>query len=718
MPELENIVYNHKEESNEELSSQVYYFHYRPWSVKIEQMLHPDIGPAKVAYPNVLDALDDYYLGRGYGQVHYSLYYQPSAELRFRLLSDPFQAFSHTYQNLKFYQTRRPYTSLTYSSSIHEDFCVRVSHTQNIMPRWNFALNADFVKRDGVYTQDAVKNENLSFSTNYYSRDSRYQLQAGAIRTTYNQEENGGVLDDSTCWLQTTRSGVAVELYEASNRWRNTSVFVHQSYNTVSSFERLRPITYSTALVQSDSIIGYDTIMPSKPRVFNTGVVGWDLQFAKQKHNYYDGAPSHFTYHFMDTVRTLDSTTSYLLTSRLYWTNDAYTHTRWLNPWVFTIGITPGIAWMPTLSLAAGDTVPLFIGPGAIRLQHYFCINPFFSFLWHLGRNVSADIKGEMVNGSYRSGDYLLQANLSSAIGKRAQASLHLLTQAQHPDFFYYQFSGNNARWYYGEDHYDRQHTRQVKARVQLLRHHPLGILDSAISGTDIPPAKPSSSPYSTDSTSNIMPKADLRRTDIRYWQRELQQPLLAMEFSATRVDNIIINDGSPTAPFHQYADDVLLLQASLRASLSWRWLHWDMLHMVQHSSLTDRLDVPAFATKNSFYADFPVFNGAMRLQTGLNLRYFTSFHADGWRPYYGMFTHQNEVTIGNYLWSDIFLTAQIKQVSFYVKVAHWNSLSFLAPDSREILSFLGTNANYFTLPHYPGEDLNVYWGITWKFFN
>lgn len=713
VPELGSIVYNSKEESNEDLASLVHVFHYRPWAVKIEKMLHPDMEPTRVAYPNALDALDDFYLGRGYGQVHYSLYYQPTTELRFCFLPDPFRAFSHTVQNLRFYQTRRPFTSLTYNSSIHEDFCVRVNHTQNIMPRWNFALNADFVKRDGVYTQDAVKDENLNFSTNYYSRDSRYQLQAGIIHTTYHQEENGGVLDDSTCWLQTTRSGVAVELYKASNRWRNTAAFVHQSYNTVSQLEQLHPIRLTDVSTQSDSIIGYDTVMPARPRVFNTGVIGWDLQYVKQKHNYYDGDPTHFSYHFVDTARTLDSTTTYLLTSRFYWTNDAYMHTHWHNPWIITLGITPEMAWMPTLSLAEGDTVPTFIGPNAIYQQYYISVNPFFSSHWRLGNNAGADIEGEMVCGSYRNGDYQLQASLSSFIGKRLQASLHAITQAQQPDFFYYQFSGNNAHWYYDKNFYNKQHTNQLKARAQLLRRHLSGMLDG-----DLFTEKQSHTQYSVDSTSDMLSTKDRHLADIRYWQRENQQPLLAMDFSVTSVDNIIINDGDPTAPFHQYADVVLLLQASLRANLSWRWLHWDMLHMLQHTNRLDRMDVPTFATKNSFYADFPVFNGAMRLQTGLNLRYFTSFHADGWKPYYGMFTHQDDVTIGNYLWSDLFLTAQIKQVSFYVKVAHWNSLSFLAPESREILSFLGTTANYFTLPHYPGEDLNIYWGITWKFFN
>lgn len=692
--ELGSIVYNRKEENNEELANLVHLFHYHPWTVKIEQMLHPDMEPTRVSYPNVLDVLDDYYLGRGYGQVHYSLYYRPDDAQALRYLPDPFPAFSHTPQDLWLYQTQRPYTSLSYSSSIHKDFHVSVSHTQNVMPRWNFALNADFVKREGVYTRDAVKDENFDFSTNYYSRDSRYQLQAGVIRTVYNQEENGGVLDDSTCWLQTTRSGVAVELYEASNKWRSTVAFLHQSYNTVVPFQQLQPIYHPN----TDSIAYYDTVMPQEPHILNSGVLGWDVEFAKQKRNYDDGNPSHFSYHFVDTARTHDSTTAYLLASRLYWTNDAYMHARWKNPWVVTLGVMPQVAWLPTLAIADGDTVPLFVRYGAQRQQPYFSVSPFFSSHWTLSGDIRAELEGETMCGSYRQGDYHLHASIRGFVSPRLLASLHARLLARLPYFFYYQYSGNHARWYYDESHYARQRTRQLTLRMQLLRHH----------ASEIP-----------DTDSIVVTTTSVHHLDdSRYWQHETQQPLLAVEFSTSDVNNVILNDGGPTAPFHQYSKPVLLLQASLRANLQWQWLHWDMLHTLQHTSRADLLDVPVFATKNSLYADFPLFNKAMRIQTGINLRYFTSYHADAWKPYYGLFTHQNDVAIGNYLWSDLFLTAQIKQVSFYVKVSHWNSLSFLGSDFRETLNLWGTTAHYFTLPHYPGEDLNVYWGITWKFFN
>jgi hypothetical protein len=54
---------------------------------------------------------------------------------------------------------------------------------------------------------------------------------------------------------------------------------------------------------------------------------------------------------------------------------------------------------------------------------------------------------------------------------------------------------------------------------------------------------------------------------------------------------------------------------------------------------------------------------------------------------------------------ADFWLTLQIKRATIYAKVSHFN-----APLER--------HPSYFSLPHYPMEDLGVYWGVVWKFFN
>lgn len=612
----QGIVYNHDELSNEKASAQVNIFHPVPLAVWINTFAHPPATPYGAHHVDPLDAAESLFLSRGYGQVHYSPLWRPQDELCFRYQPDPYPAYSHTIGTLPLYQARTPYTRLAFGSSLHNDYRLQATHTQNIKPRWNVLLSGEFIKRDGVYTRSGINDRLYDITTNYYSRDARYQLQAGVIRQSLEQQENGGVSDDTLCWGQSTRSGVPVNLYNAASRWRSTTAFVHQSFNTVRQLDSL-----------------------GKPRLLNTGVIGLDLLFDKHKRNFFDADPSQFAYFFYDTLSTRDSSALYTLTSRLYWTNDAFPSSRGRNPFVVTLGMRPEVAWFHVDAVLNRVASVSSFAKGSLSLGHS-----------------TLTLQGEVVSGSYRGGDGYASLSWGMPLGRRMSIAAEAEAQRQSPALIYYKFSGNHARWSYDEDYYAKQGNKSLNLSLNLVRD-----------------------------TSGA--------------------PMLSISARASQLDNIILHTSNPLNPFVQHPDDALLLQVSLKANLAWRWLHLDLLQLLQHTNRDDLLHVPFYASKNSLYADFSLFHGAMRVQAGIDARYFTAFAADEWNAYYGVFLPQGEVKIGNYPWADFFLNAQIKRATLYVKVAHFN-----AP--------LTANPHYFTLPHYPGEDFGVYYGIVWQFYN
>ena len=614
----QGIIYDHEELSNEEAAAQVGLFYHEPMAVWIHKMEHPPSSPTGMQYADQADAITDFYLSRGYGQVHYPLYRHAARSLDFRYQNDPFPAYGHASGNIPFYQTKTPYTKLAFGSSLHKDYRLQATHTQNVMPRWNVSFSGAFIKRDGVYTRSGVNDRFYDITTNYYSRDARYQLRAGMARHVLEQQENGGVSVDSLVWEQTTRDGVPVNLYKAANLWRNTSLFVHQSYNTVKQ---------------------HDSLGLPRPRILNTGVVGLDVAFDKRKRNYSDGDLSHFANAFQDTVQTHDSTTSYALSARLFWTNDAYPLARWRNPLTLTTGLCSQVVWVPARALH----------------DPMLTLSPFVEGRVAIGAS-SLRLQGEVVSGAYRNGDRKLSLTWEMPLWLRARAGVRAATQRVSPAFIYYWFDGNNARWDYDDSHYAKQGDNSVSLYMDVAR--------DSMGGR-----------------------------------------LLSLSARLSQVDNLIFSTGNPLSPFVQNDQTALLFQATLRASLIWRWLHLDLLEQYQRTNRSSLLHLPLFACKNSLYADFELFHGAMRVQTGVDARYFTAFAADEWNPYYGLFLPQQETRIGNYLWADFFLTAQIKRATLYVRVAHLN-----AP--------LTKHPRYFTLPHYPGEDIGVYYGIVWQFYN
>ena len=121
-----------------------------------------------------------------------------------------------------------------------------------------------------------------------------------------------------------------------------------------------------------------------------------------------------------------------------------------------------------------------------------------------------------------------------------------------------------------------------------------------------------------------------------------------------------------------------------------------------QTTSHPSVIRLPSFSGTLNLYFRSPVFKRAATVQTGFQLNYFSAFKADAYMPALRDFYIQNETTIGNYIYADVYVTLQIKTARIFFKYAHFNSL-------------LG-NYSYFSAPHYPSRDARFYLGINWRF--
>ena len=155
----------------------------------------------------------------------------------------------------------------------------------------------------------------------------------------------------------------------------------------------------------------------------------------------------------------------------------------------------------------------------------------------------------------------------------------------------------------------------------------------------------------------------------------------------------------------HEGTSDLWLLQASLLLHLAAGPMHLDMQQLLQHSTDESQLPLPLWMSKNSLYADFHLFHRTLRAQTGIDIRYHTPYHAPLYDPATGLFLQQDDLTVGGYLWADIFINLQVKRASIFLKAGHVNAL-------------WENPATYFLLPHYPGQKFGLQWGLTWCFFD
>ena len=645
------------------LQASIFMFKRPTVQVKIMDVSHPTLTPTGAQFSDRLDALNgDYFLTvTELGHPHLSLF--PSFESTPRLVykTNIYPGLYKTPDNLTFYQVQKPYTLLSYNSSLDKDYQVHVTHTQNINERWNFALDYHLISPTGVFSNSSATDHFFDFNTNYYSRDARYQLSAGFIWQKMVLGENGG-LSNEAIFINKQISNMGGVPVVATNRYSNNTdhtVFVKQTFNTVRQFEWYRPIMdkyidtipvndtlhltrfdtnqgdsvlFDTVVTTyryevHDTIVDYDTIQPNAPHVYNTGVLGLELQWDKQKY------------------RSRDSILYNKLSASLFWTNDAYMDHRWHNPLKLYGGVRPEVSW---LQLDDSNYTQSKVRKVALYPFARLEVSP-----WPAAElNVYAEAAPNL-------SEYNLDARLV---------------------FPFRDSLGNSAQ--------DLTFRAVVKACNPELIYQAQTLLTSSGYTIDLKPV-------------------GVRKVEADYRHGDLLQVHLAAQHIGHNVwfEQHPLPDSTTTLLPHQADGNALLLQGRVNLNLKLtRWLHYDMQHHLHYSTDQDQIRVPLFATKNSIYADFNLFHSVLHTQVGFDIRYHTLYMADGYDPILGVFYRQNDVEVGNYLWTDFFINLQVKRASIYVKAAHFNS-------------FLESHS-YCILPHYPSKQFGLFFGVTWKFFD
>lgn len=115
-------------------------------------------------------------------------------------------------------------------------------------------------------------------------------------------------------------------------------------------------------------------------------------------------------------------------------------------------------------------------------------------------------------------------------------------------------------------------------------------------------------------------------------------------------------------------------------------------------------LNVPDLVTRNTLYFSSDVFKKAMYLQTGITLKYFTSYTMDAYSPLLAEFYVQDREKIGGFPLLDFFINARVKQTRIFLKAEHFNSPF--------------TGYDFYAAPDYPFRDFVVRFGLVWNFFS
>ncbi len=178
------------------------------------------------------------------------------------------------------------------------------------------------------------------------------------------------------------------------------------------------------------------------------------------------------------------------------------------------------------------------------------------------------------------------------------------------------------------------------------------------------------------------------------------------VDASFTRITNYAYfsaNEEGLTRPFQESGE---ISYFKVKASKEFQYGKFALNNTVMYQQVLNGdavLNIPDLTTRNSIYYKDYWFKRALYVQTGLTLKYFTSYQMDGYDPVLAEFYVQNEQEFGGFPVVDLFFNAKVKQTRIFFKLEHLNSLI--------------DGNNNFAAPEHPHRDFLVRFGVVWDFF-
>ena len=164
-----------------------------------------------------------------------SLLFEPVKTIGFDAGFHSLDYYKFTHDDIKFYRARTPFTSLSYISAGDNVQLLKIIHSQNIKPNWNFGANFNRIGANGFYQHQRGDDLNGTIFTWYQTKNKRYNIWVDAVFNTLKAEENGSIVKDSIIFAPgannlATKEAEPVRFKTARQLYRDNSLMIRQSY--------------------------------------------------------------------------------------------------------------------------------------------------------------------------------------------------------------------------------------------------------------------------------------------------------------------------------------------------------------------------------------------------------------------------------------------------------------------------------------------------------
>jgi hypothetical protein len=166
-------------------------------------------------------------------------------------------------------------------------------------------------------------------------------------------------------------------------------------------------------------------------------------------------------------------------------------------------------------------------------------------------------------------------------------------------------------------------------------------------------------------------------------------------------INNYIYLDSNQMSA--QYASTFTISQAWLQKAFRWRNIVLDNEIIYQALSANAPVNIPQFMGRHQLALETSLFNKALHITTGIELRYHTSYTPAAYSPFFNRFYYQNSYFVINQPEESIFFNFRVKRFRCYLMLDQVQQLF---------------TRNTIVAPGYAAQNFMFRFGFNWMMIN
>lgn len=581
-----------------------------------------------------------------------------------------FDAIRLNVDSMKFYNTVRPYSLFSYQLGSKLEQTVRIMHTQNVKPNWNFCFDYRKTNSPGFYKIQRTNHDNLNVSSNYKSLDKHYSLYAGLVYNKQQNDESGGL-------------AIASELDDAHYGDRKTLDAVFQSNYSATRSSVTNVQRDFTLLLQHSYVWGNtDTVYSSDSTSFTYSLkpkfsITHKMELSTEKHTYKDLTPDSIRYVSLFHRYFVNNGSGYYSQG----SDSVYTVQKWFwidNKVVLNGFIGKGEKQL-TFSAGLGNRYDRFISDPSLNQVKDSLPALVYKVGYDESSYISNYITGEIKKEALKPGQWEYKANTQFFVtgqeaGKFSFNALIGRELKKHPGSFVAGFSQQLNSTPYSYSNYQNAYTK--------LTYN-----------------------LNTENINTLFGKVELSNLKL-----------------SGGITNYLINNyiyisekGTPA----QYDIPFNLIQVWGRKVFKLGNFYLDNELVFQQAPDNAPVNVPTLMGRHQFSIERPMFKRRLKIAAGIEVRYNTQYYPAGYNPLLNKFFYQHSSSIGNVPEAAVFANFKIKRFRAFVIFDNIQQLfagNAIIYTSNPVINFNNTGYNY--TPVYAASDAVIRFGFSWPLVN